>query len=128
MKNNKQLKSGGQALVILLFYTAIAFTVISFSIALAISNSMSSMREEQGNHALEIAESGAENSLLRLLRDPNYTGETLTVGTGDATVIVSGANTKTIVSTGTVAGFSRTVQVVADINSGIITLISWQEQ
>jgi len=127
MKNNKQLSTSGQALVILLFYTAIAFTVIMFSIALTISNSLSSMQEEEGNHALEIAESGVENSLLRLLRDPDYPGETLTVDGGDATVIVSGGNTKTITSTGVIGGFSRSIQAVAGIESGIITIETWQE-
>lgn len=127
MKKSNAPYVNGQALVMLLFYVAIALTVISFSIALTISNSLGSMQEEQGNHALEIAESGAENALLRLVRDPSYGGETLTVGSGDATVTIGGQDTKTITSTGVTNGFTRVVEAEVAISDGTITLLSWQE-
>lgn len=118
----------GQALVMLLFYVVIGLTLISVSIALSISNSLTTMQEEEGNHALEIAESGVENALLRIVRDLEYPGETLTVGDGSATVTVSGINTKTIQSVGIVNGFHRELEVVVTVNNGVITLVSWQEQ
>lgn len=117
----------GQALVVLLFYMIIAITLATTAVAVVISNSLSVTQSEQGAHALEIAEAGAENGLIRLLRSTGYTGETLTVGEGSATVTVTGDNTKTITSVGTVSGYSRSVQVMVSIINGVLTVTSWQE-
>ncbi len=125
--HRKSRSTGGSALVVLLSYVVIGVTLITVAVALGISNALTTMQEEEGNHALEVAESGAENALLRLLRTPGYTGETLTVADGNATVIVNGTTTKTITSTGLVGTFSRTVQVVADLDDGVLSLISWRE-
>ncbi len=117
----------GQALVVLLFYMIIAITLTTTAVAVIVSNSLSVTREEQSAHALEIAEAGAENAQLRLLRDTNYTGETLTIASGSATVTVSGSSTKTITSTGTINGVSKVVQATIAITNGIMTVTSWQE-
>jgi hypothetical protein len=125
-RRHTQLQKG-QALVILLFYMIIAITLTTTAIALAISNSVGAMEEEEGNHALEIAESGAENALLRLLRDLSYTGETLPVGNGSAGITVAGSNPKTVTIVGTEGSFSRTVRVTATFTAGVMTINSWQE-
>lgn len=117
----------GQALVILLFYMIIAITLTTTAVAVVVSNSLSSTRSEQGAQALQIAEAGAENAIVRLLRSTDYSGETLTVGVGSTTVTVTGTNTKIIRSVGTISGFSRTVQVTATITNGILEVSSWQE-
>ncbi|MBI2405013.1 hypothetical protein HYV22_02435 [Candidatus Gottesmanbacteria bacterium] len=70
---------------------------------------------------------GAENALLRLLRMPTYTGETLTIATGSVTVGVTGGDTKTIVSRGTIGNVTRTVQVIVSFVNGIWTIASWKE-
>lgn len=118
----------GQALVILLFYMIIAITLTTTAVALAISNSLGTMREEEGNHALETAESGAENALLRLLRDLSYTGESLPVGNGTAIITVSGTNPITVTSVGTSGLYTRTVLVNATITAGSLNITSWSEQ
>lgn len=125
----KTIRAGtqGQALVILLFYMIIAITLTTTAVAVVVSNSLSSTRSEQGAQALQIAEAGAENAIVRLLRSTSYTGETLTVGLGSAVVTVTGTTTKTIQSVGTVSGFSRTVQVTATLTNGILEVSSWQE-
>lgn len=120
-------KQSGQALVILLFYMIIAITLTTTAVAVIISNSMSVTQEEEGNRALEVAEAGAENSLLRLMRNTSYTGEIITLGDGSATSTVSGTMTKTIVSTGTIGGISRVVQVGVSTTNGVMTVTSWQE-
>jgi len=118
---------GGQALVVLLFYMIIAITLSTTAVAVMVSNSLSVTRSEQSAIAIEIAEAGAQNAVIRLLRATDYTGETLTVGGGSATVTVSGGNTKTIISTGTIADFSRTVQVTVTLTGGVLSVTSWSE-
>jgi hypothetical protein len=118
----------GQALVVLLFYMIIAITLTTTAVAVIVSNSLSVTEEEEGNRALQVAEAGAENSLLRLMRNTSYQGETITLGDGSATSTVSGTIIKTIVSTGTIGGISRVVQVGVDTTSGVMTVTSWQEQ
>jgi hypothetical protein len=122
MKNQK-----GQALVVLLFFMIIAITLSTTAIAVVASNSLSVTRTEESTHALEIAEAGAQNALIRLIRNPNYTGETLTVNGGSATVVVTGASTKTILSTGVNGSFMRKIQVFASFSGGILSVTSWQE-
>lgn len=117
----------GQAIVILLFYMIIAITLTTTAVAVVVSNSLSATRSEQGAHALEIAEAGAENAIVRLLRSTSYEGESLAIGSGNATVTVTGTTIKTITSVGTISGFSRTVQVTATLTNGVLTVSSWQE-
>jgi hypothetical protein len=121
-------KQDGQALVVLLFYMIIAITLSTTAVAVLLSNSLSVTRNEEGVHALEIAEAGAENALIRLMRATDYSGEILTVGGGNATVTVGGDNfIKIATSTGVVGDFSRTVQVTAGVDNGVLTVLSWEE-
>lgn len=118
----------GQALVALLVFMIVAITTTSASVSLMIINSSAAGTVESGARALAIAESGAENALLMVLRAPTtYTGETLTVGAGRAIVVVSGTNTKTIVSRGEEGSYLRTVKVIAELSNGMWTITSWRE-
>ena len=79
--------------------------------------------------ASQVAESGMENALLLLLRNPNYVGETLTVGTGTATITVTGnSTTKTITSIGRINNYLQTVEVIVTYNNTIMTITSWEEK
>jgi hypothetical protein len=127
VKYNKD-NQDGQALVLLLFYVIIAMTLITTAVMLSVSNSLSSMQEEEGGHALEMAESGVENALIRLLRNADYTGETLTIDDGSVTVVVGGSGLKTITSVATKGVFTRGVVATAARQNGILTLLSWREQ
>lgn len=117
----------GQALVTLLVFIAVAVIITSAATALIIINSQTSLSLNLGQEAYQVAESGIENALLRLLRDPAYAGETLTVGQGTATIIVTGANPYTLTSTGIMGNFSRRLQTTAQFSSGILSVTSWQE-
>ena len=86
----------GQTLVLLLVFVAITITITSAAVAMMIINSQSGSRFELREITYTVAESGAENALLRLLRDPDYTGETLTIEDGTATITVTGSSVKTI--------------------------------
>ena len=118
-KNHK-----GQALVTLLLFVLVAMTAITSAITTVISNTRAASVEQQGIDAYYVAEAGAENALMRLLRDPNYSGEVLPVGNNSATITVSGS---TITSVGQVSNLLRTVQVITSYNNSQLTISSWKE-
>lgn len=118
----------GQTLVLLLSYMVIAIIVTTASIALIINASRGTDIVYQGTNALDIAESGAETAMIKLLRNPSYTGETLTVGDGQAVISVTGTTIKTVLSKGTLNNFTRTVQLTVDTSNDRLTVTSWNEQ
>jgi type II secretory pathway component PulK len=112
--------------VVVLMFTMIMITTAA-TLA-TITNTKSAYAYEQGNRAYALAETGAENAILRLLRDPTYTGETLTVDDGSAVITVTGTGTtRTVQSRATILNFTRTVQVGISYNSSILTVTSWRE-
>lgn len=117
-------KSNGQVLVTLLLFIVIAMTVISVTIVTVISNSQSATSAQQGVTAYYVAEGGAENAMMRLLRDPSYQGETLPVGDGTAYIKVIGS---TISVTGTLGNFTKKLQIDTSYTSNRLSVISWKE-
>ncbi len=117
----------GQMLVALLSFMAMGITLTTAATAITIANTQTSSKYALGQDALSVAESGADNAILRLTRDPTYTGETLTVGTGTATITVSGVSPKTITSVGLSGRFRRTIIVTATQTSNVLTVTSWIE-
>lgn len=117
----------GQTLITLLFFVIVLITITSVAIIVTLINSISTSTFQQGVDALSIAESGAETAMLKLLRDPNYVGENLTVGQGSASVSASGTNPTTIVSQGQIGNFIRKIQVQVSFVNGALTIESWKE-
>lgn len=105
----------------------IAIIITTASIALVLNSSQATSKVYQGATSLDIAESGAETAMIRLLRDVNYTGEALPVGGGQAVITVSGTNPKTIISKGTLNNFTRTIRVIVDTSNNVLTVTSWKE-
>jgi hypothetical protein len=126
VKSNNQ--TAGQVLVALLVFMVIAITITSAAVTIVLVNSEAASKLESGEMALDVAESGAENSLMRLLRDPDYPGEVnLPVGQGFVDATVSGSTTKTIIATGKLGSFQRKIQVVASYNNNQLQVNSWKE-
>lgn len=117
----------GQALITLLFFVLVSLTITSAAIIIIIINHISVSRSQEGTIAYYMAESGVENALLGILRDPNYTGETLTIGTGTAVITVTGTNPKTVVSVGQNGNFKRRVSAQMNYNNGYYTFSNWKE-
>lgn len=123
MKNN----SAGSVLVTLLVFTAMALVIAGGAVTVSIINTQSTSVLVSGEETLHVAESGIDNAVLRLLRDDTYTGETLTVGNGTATITVTGTTDKTITSVGVIGDYRRTVQAVGSFTGSVFTLSSWAE-
>lgn len=121
----------GQALVTLIFFMVFATTVTTAAILVIFVNSLSGSRLQDGTVAYQTAQSGADNALIRLLRDPSYVGETLTIGSGSATISVTGSGTSAspyvITSTGNVNDFIKKVQVTATYEDNELSVVSQKE-
>ena len=120
MRNEK-----GQALITLLVFTIMAITITSAAVVVIIINSTTATKLQESTVAYEVAESGANNAVLRLLRDPGYTGEALTVGNGTATItVVPTGGLYVIMSQGKENNFIRTVQVNASYFNNVLVATS----
>lgn len=117
----------GQTLITLLIFVVVAVSVTTAAIMLTVMSSSKATARQESTITYNIAESGAENALMRLIRDTNYSGETLPVGNGTALVTVTGTNPKTIRSTGTNGNFQRTVEITVNYTNNILTVSSWKE-
>src|SRR5690348_10136814 len=79
--------NAGQALVTLLFFMVMGVTITSAAVVILLANISASSKVEQGTTAYYIAESGAEEGMLQVLRNPLYAGsETISVDGGMATM------------------------------------------
>lgn len=119
-------RESGQTLIVLLFFILIGIVVTAASAIILATNALSAAKIQQGETARGLAESGAENALIELLRNKNYTGETLEVGDDTIFVTVTGGTTKVISSTGTSGNFVRVIEVRALYDS-VLTPVSWKE-
>ena len=125
---NKQNQKSGQVAIMLMLILLMLTIITTAAVAIGFSTSRDTTTYTIGEEALAVAESGAENAILHILRDPNYIGEpNLPIGAGNATITVTGSGTKTIISKGTVGSLVRQIQVQAGLSGGQLTVQSWQE-
>lgn len=118
----------GQALITLIVFVAITISITTGAIIIMGNNILASDKLEQGIISRQLAENGIENALLRLLRNPDYSGETINFDNGNAVInVTKNGNNYIIVSVGTQEKFSRKIQVQTTYNNGILTIISWKE-
>lgn len=117
----------GQALITLIFFVLIAVTLTSGAIIMIAVNSTSLAKLQEGTISHDVAETGLENAILRVLRDPAYTGETLTVDSASVVIIVAGTNPKTITAVSTNGNFKRTMQAKMTYTNGYYTFSDWRE-
>lgn len=119
----------GQALITLLFFVIIAVTITSAATIVIGVNSLSLTKLQEGSIAYYAAESGIENAILRAIRDPSYTGETLTLDNINVTITVSGVDPdpRTITVVNANGNFRRTIQAQVDYDSGYYTISGWKE-
>ena len=117
----------GQTLVALLVFMMAAMTLTLSATMIMVIRMQSDIAYQNGEQALQSAQLGIENALIRLERDTTYAGETMTLTTGTATITISGTTTKTIVSAGASGNAVRTITASVTITNGILSLASWSE-
>lgn len=117
----------GTALITLLIFTLISTIISSAAITIMMVNTSATSQSQQGNETLYIAESGIENGILRLLRDPSYSGESMTINGGTAVIRISGTGPYTIESAATKGNYTRTLHATVGYSNNILTISSWGE-
>lgn len=117
----------GSMLIALMIFVVVSITIVTAAVLLVVDNTVTSTNQQVGTSAAAIAESGTENALLRLLRNPSYTGEVLAVGAGQATITVAGTDPIVITSVGELGSYRRTIEVQAQRINGVVTVTSWKE-
>ncbi len=117
----------GQTLVALLIFIMVTMTITLTATAITIINIRGNNSVASGEAALQDAQAGIEDSLIQLERNPSYTGETLSIGSGSATITVSGTGPFTITSIGAFGNYRRTVTATAAYSASILTLTNWSE-
>ena len=117
----------GHALVVLLIFMGMAMVVTLTAVGIGVAGLQTASNLHVGQSAYLLAESGVEEALLAVLRDPNYTTGTLTTDHGTATINVTGQNPKTLEITAVAGGFTRRIRVIANLDSGILTVQSYNE-
>lgn len=122
-------RQSGQTLVALLAFMSLAITITSAATMVTMVNIQTTSKYTMGQEALSLAETAADNAVLRLIRNPSYAaGETLTLPNGTATIVsITGSGTKTIVAEGKSGNFRRRVQVVVTQSNNVTTVTSWSE-
>ncbi len=123
----KFTNQGGQALITLLFFSIIGIMIASAAVLIISNGGISTNREQLGELAYYTAEAGAENAMVRTLRNPSYTGETLLLNNGTATIQITGTNPYSILSKGQVGNLKRTIQVDISYDNDILSILSWKE-
>ncbi|HOZ03438.1 MAG TPA: hypothetical protein PKX78_03010 [Candidatus Woesebacteria bacterium] len=124
----------GFALVTVIVFSAVAMLIITAGVSLSLITTQSNQAFNAGQRALALAEAGAEEAILKLIRNPEYTGETigadvLNIDGGTAIINISdNAGIKVITVDGQVVGAKRRVVVEVDDSSGMMVVNSWQEQ
>lgn len=124
------MKKGSVSIMLILVIVMLTI-VTTAAVALAISTMRDTTTHTLGERTLAVAESGAEAAILELLRDPSYNplspNNTLAIGSGIATISVTGTSPKIITSTGTIGLYTRVVQVSITNTGGLLTVSNWQE-
>ncbi|MBI5018872.1 hypothetical protein HZB58_01200 [Candidatus Gottesmanbacteria bacterium] len=128
MFTNRSQHSSGQVLIAMLYVMVIGILVTTGAIYALIGNTQSTTMFEAGSLAYSAAESGAENALLRLVRNPAYAGELITITSDQSALItVSTSSGITIVSTGSYGTVQKQVEVKVHYNGGELITDSWRE-
>jgi type II secretory pathway component PulK len=128
VKNNIVYTRKGQMLITLLIFILVAFTIAATSVSIIISNAQNTQNTGQSMEAYYAAETGIENASLQLLRNPDYTGETVYINERVSTVIDATHGAQYVVTaTGRSGIFTRKIQAILDYTDNVLSVISWQE-
>lgn len=118
----------GHMLVSLLIFIVVALVVLVSSIGVVISNSRASLISSRGNQVYAAAEAGIENAILKILRDPSYTGEVFVVDGSAVTITVDGTSPRVITSTAVDGTYVRRIRAEVSRSGGILSVSNWREE
>ncbi len=106
---------------------SLGLLMLSTNILVGIIEHNLSLGFQQSDQGRCLAEAGAEEAILRLLRDPNYQGGQLVIDGRDVIINISGDNPKTIESSVNYFGKEKRVRVRVLAGVGDSQITSWEE-
>lgn len=128
MNGNHQVSSKGQVMITMLYIMVIGILVTTGAAFAMIGSMQSTTSYDVGMIAYAAAESGTENALLRLIRDPFYTGETFAVDAqSSVTVSVATSSGIVITSSGKAGTAVRQIETKIHYTGGMLIVDSWKE-
>lgn len=122
-----QSNQSGYMLTALLVFLVVIIIITTTSVMVSVSSLRSQTYFDAGSEALAAADSGAENAILRLLRDPGYSGETMQIGNSEVVIAVAGSSPQVITAVADSGSFERTVRVELERVDGMLEVTSWKE-
>jgi hypothetical protein len=126
-KSITQSSESGYMLTALLVFLVVIIIITTTSVLVSVSSLRSETYFDSGSEALSAVDSGAENAILRLLRDPTYLGETLQVGTTEVIITVVGSAPQVVTVVADSGSFERTIEVQLQRVDGMLQVTSWKE-
>lgn len=123
---NKTVQTG-QALIMVILIGMIALIAVVSSTTLVVGELKKNTIATVGIAQYHVTYGALENAFIRLLRDPNYSGETLTLSPSTCYITVAGASTKTVVARCTDGTYVRKIQATVTFSSAIMSVSAISE-
>lgn len=122
------MKQNGQVLVSILIIIAVAVLATGTAVV-ASSLSRTTGVATVSDKLLYAAESGAEETLIKLLRDPNYSGESVNINGVSVNINVTNPtpSERLIISKAVQDNLIRKVAVSAEFINNILAVNSWKQ-
>lgn len=117
----------GHILVVVLLVMLIGIFTITMAASMIITTSQAHGSRMQSNSLRTAAESGVENAILNVLRDPAYTGETINIDGVDVGIVVQPGSPTTITATATGEQQKHVYRVTVDRINGMLSITSWTQ-
>lgn len=120
-------KQQGHILIVVLLLMLVGIFAITMAATLVVTTSQSHGSRLSSSNISSAAESGIENAILNVLRNPAYTGGTFLIdGLTVSTVVVPGTPT-VITATATSSGQRHVYEATVDRVDGMLSITSWTQ-
>ena len=110
-----------------MFVMIIAITLAGAAIIVMAVNALSATTGQKGMTTSRLAEGLAEDVMIRLVRDPTWSGGSFSLEGSEATVAVVDGDEKTISVAVDESGIKRKFEVVAETSNNQLVVVSWKE-
>lgn len=121
--------ANGFSLIAVLVVCMFSIFVISTAVALILSASQSVTDKVVSESAVSLAESAAEDAILKLLRNPQYAGGGFALEDGQAVVSITNQPDSPVVAVvATRAGVRRELTIHLQRVDGSLEIQSWKEE
>ena len=127
----RKSQQGFVAFTSLIVISAVTLAIATSVALMGIDHAQGSLSISKNQETLSMTKSCAEESLIRLRDDVNYSGGTLSLTSGNCTSTVTGTGAdRTINITASITGppsYSKAIQITVKRTGGSVNIISWQE-